>query len=348
MENLPDSKCCPSDHQKPWYQNKTFLVAFILVLLIGISYGWPLLVPFRQALFMYIYIVWWAILLGLFVGGAIEHFVPRQYVTQILAHPGKRSIVHAVLYGFLMSVCCHGVLALAIQLHKKGAATSSVVAFLLASPWANLPLSIILIGFFGLVKAFYIIMSAVIIAITTGLIFQILEAKEWVEINQKAAEFDEDFSIKDDFVKRFRNYSLTIQQVREDIKGVFKGAISLSDMVLWWILIGIGLASLAGAYIPTEIFQKYMGPSVGGMLVTLLAATIMEVCSEGTAPLAFEVFRQTGALGNALVFLMAGVATDYTEIGLLWHNVGRKTAIWLPLVAVPQIILFGIIANLIF
>jgi uncharacterized protein len=64
--------------------------------------------------------------------------------------------------------------------------------------------------------------------------------------------------------------------------------------------------------------------------------------------LAFEIFRQTGALGNSLVFLMAGVATDYTEIGLLWHNVGRRTAIWLPLVTVPQIIIFGVIANFIF
>jgi hypothetical protein len=45
---------------------------------------------------------------------------------------------------------------------------------------------------------------------------------------------------------------------------------------------------------------------------------------------------------------MAGVATDYTEIGLLWHNVGKKTALWLPVVTVPQIIILGIIANNIF
>jgi len=64
--------------------------------------------------------------------------------------------------------------------------------------------------------------------------------------------------------------------------------------------------------------------------------------------MAFEIFKQTGALGNSFVFLMAGVVTDYTEIGLLWHNVGRRVAIWLPIVAVPQVIVLGIIANLIF
>jgi hypothetical protein len=91
-----------------------------------------------------------------------------------------------------------------------------------------------------------------------------------------------------------------------------------------------------------------MGPTVAGLVVTLVVATIFEVCSEGSAPMAFELFKQTGALGNSFVFLMAGVVTDYTEIGLLWNNVGKKTALWLPVVAVPQVILLGIIANIIF
>ncbi len=91
-----------------------------------------------------------------------------------------------------------------------------------------------------------------------------------------------------------------------------------------------------------------MGPSFVGLLVTLALATVIEVCSEGSSPMAFEIFRQTGALGNSFVFLMAGVATDYTEIGLLWANVGKKTAIWLPIVTVPQVVLYGVIANAIF
>jgi uncharacterized membrane protein YraQ (UPF0718 family) len=91
-----------------------------------------------------------------------------------------------------------------------------------------------------------------------------------------------------------------------------------------------------------------MGPTILGLFVTLGLATVIEVCSEGSAPMAFEIFKQTGAMGNSFVFLMAGVATDYTEIGLLWHNVGRKTAIWLPVITVPQVIILGWIANMLF
>ena len=64
--------------------------------------------------------------------------------------------------------------------------------------------------------------------------------------------------------------------------------------------------------------------------------------------MAFEIFRQTRALGNSFAFLMAGVVTDYTEIGLLWASVGRRVALFMPLVSVPQVLLLGYLANVIF
>ena len=281
--------------------------------------------------------------MGFIIGGVIDYYVPREHISYILAKPKKRTIFYSVILGFFMSACCHGILALSIELHKKGASNAAVVAFLLASPWANLVLTIMLIGFFGL-KALYIIVSAIVIALTTGFIFQVLDKLNLIEKNLNTVKIDEDFSIMEDIRKRFKGHKFS----SADIKGIYNGAIALTNMVLWWVLIGIGLASMVGAYVPKHLFQSYMGPTTLGLFVTLGLATVIEVCSEGSAPMAFEIFRQTGAFGNAFVFLMAGVVTDYTEIGLLWHNVGRKTAIWLPVIAVPQVILLGIIANRIF
>ena len=52
--------------------------------------------------------------------------------------------------------------------------------------------------------------------------------------------------------------------------------------------------------------------------------------------------------GNSFVFLTGGVVTDYTEIVILWINAGKRTAIWLPIITIPQVILVGIIANTVF
>ena len=344
-----NTHCHHCEHEKtPFFKNKVFLITVVLGLIILSSYWVSLLVPFRDALLMYTGKIWWAIVLGLVIGGVIEHLVPHQYITVLLAQRKKRSILHAVLLGFLMSVCNHGILALSMQLYKKGASSSAVVAFLLASPWANLPLTILLVGFFGLIKGLYIILIAIVIAITTGLIFQWLETKHWVEQNPHVMEIDENFSISQDIRRRWSHYQFSWTQTQKDMHAIWNGMLSLSDMVLWWIILGMALASLAGAYIPENIFEDYMGPNFLGMLVTLGVATVIEVCSEGTAPLAFEVFQKTGALGNSFVFLMAGVVTDYTEIGLLWQNVGYRTALWLPMITVPQVLFWGYLANIIF
>jgi len=82
----------------------------------------------------------------------------------------------------------------------------------------------------------------------------------------------------------------------------------------------------------------------------LIFATIIEVCSEGSSPLAFEIYEKSieagaPAFGNSFIFLMAGVATDYTEIGLIWHNIGRKAALWIPIITVPQILALGYLYN---
>jgi len=347
--NVTEAECptCNVDIEKPFYKNKTLIVVSVLLVSVFLSYFIPLLEPFRISLWMYFKKIWWAILFGLILGGIIDHFVPREYISHILAKPKKRTIIYSVFLGFLMSACSHGILALSIELHKKGASGPAVIAFLLASPWANLTITIMLIGFFGL-KAFYMIFSAILIAIITGFVFQLLESKGLIEKNDNIMSLEEGFSIKEDLNKRLKAYKFSIETLKTDVKGIYDGAVSLGNMVLWWIFIGMGIASLAGAYVPGNLFEQYMGPTILGLAVTLIVATIIEVCSEGSAPMAFEIFRQTGALGNSFVFLMAGVATDYTEIGLLWNNVGKKTAIWLPIITVPQVVVLGIVANLLF
>jgi uncharacterized membrane protein YraQ (UPF0718 family)/YHS domain-containing protein len=347
---MPSEKdsCCSTHPRQHWYQNKIILVTLVFAFLIFLSNYFPILVAFREKLFTYVKMIWWTILLGIVIGGVIEYFVPREYISHILSRKKKRSVFYGVIMGFFMSVCSHGILALAIQLYKKGAATPSVVAFLLASPWANFPLTLMLIGFFGLMKALYLIVAALFIAVVTGLLFQVLEKKGAIETNPQTSVLAEDFSILDDVKFRRKNYHFSWKQAQKDIQGVFSGMVSLSNMVLWWILVGMGLASAAGAYIPEHIFHQYMGPTVAGMLLTLALATVLEICSDGTAPLAFELYRQTGAFGNSLVFMMAGVATDYTEIGLLWQNIGMRTALWLPVITVPQVLFWGWLGNILF
>ena len=119
-----------------------------------------------------------------------------------------------------------------------------------------------------------------------------------------------------------------------------------SRMVFRWVLFGIVLAVLIRATMPLDLYQNYFGPTVAGLMLTLLAATIIEVCSEGSTPIAADLLTRAAAPGNAFTFLMAGVATDYTEIMVL-KDVTKswKIALFLPLITLPQVLLIGWILN---
>ena len=330
---MDHSDHCHAEPSGPKIGRKLQIVSGIFLIVLAASFLQPL-TPLNQSLLDYLSIIWWAVLLGLLIGGCIDYFVPDGFLIRFLGQKRKRTLLYAVLAGFMMSACSHGILAIAIQLYKKGASVPAVITFLLASPWANLPITILLFGFFGW-KAVLFILGAMVIALTTGLAFTALDRAGLIEGSNPQAEAG------DVEWRNVQNFDFRLA-----INGVTAGALSLANMVLWWILIGVMLAALIGAYVPQHMFMDYLGPDWAGILLTLLFATILEVCSEGTSPIAFEIFNKTGVLGNPFVFLMAGVATDYTEIGLLWSNIGRRTAIWLPIITVPQIVLFGYALNI--
>jgi len=311
---------------------KLKITGLFFIIVLGISF-FPFFSEFNESLMSYLKIIWWAILLGLIIGGVIDYFIPQQFIYKLMGRKRKRSLLYAVIIGFFMAACSHGILAIAIQLYKKGANIPSVITFLLASPWANLPVTVLLFGFFQW-KAFLFILAALIIAIITGGIFMLLERFKLIEQSPEVKEEE-----KTDWTH------LTKFSSKGSLRGVIAGTVHLSNMVLWWILIGVMAAALIGAYVPGHIFTDYLGATITGLLLTLLFATIIEVCSEGSAPIAFEIFSKVGVLGNPFVFLMAGVATDYTEIGLIWSNIGKRTAIWLPIVTVPQIVVIGWLFN---
>lgn len=330
---------------KNLFSNRLTWTVLVILSLLGLSFLLPILVPFRNNFLQYLKIVSIPIILGLGLGGVVDYFVPKEYISKTLSGKSSRTIFRACGLGFLMSACSHGILALSIELYRKGASVAAVISFLLASPWANLPITILLFSFFGF-KAFLIIISALIISLNTGLIYLWLDKKGLIEKNPNTLEVNRDFSILKDAKARFKNYKFSTNQLfQKDIPGIWQGALSLGDMVLWWIILGMGLASLAGAYIPAHFFHKFMGPTFIGLLVTLALAAVIEICSEGSSPLAFEIYRQTGALGNSFSFLMAGVVTDYTEIGLIWVTIGRRSALWLPAIALPQVIFLAVIFN---
>ena len=345
FERRRQTDACAVAPQRRWWTDPWVWVPVSGLLLGTSGLWWSAAAEVSRIYVDYVQKVGVALLAGLVIGGVIDHFIPREYIIKLLSGPRKRVIARATLLGFLAASCSHGCLALSLELYRKGASTPAVIAFLLASPWASMSLTLILLSLFGL-RGLLIVALALVVSFATGLMFQRLDRRGLIERNRAGSIVEQDFSIRRDLSRRARQYPWTARQLIMDLRGVIAGMLPLGRMVLGWVQLGLMLSAAIGAFVPHQAFMRYLGPSPLGLLLTLVIATVMEVCSEGTAPVAFELYRHTGALGNAFVFLMGGVITDYTELGAVWTTIGRRTVLWLLAIALPLVLGIGLVLNL--
>ncbi|MBT4384369.1 ATPase [Candidatus Peregrinibacteria bacterium] len=285
----------------------------------------------------------WGMLLGIFFVGLLDR-IPRDLIAFVMGRGGSFSgIFRAALAGIMLDLCSHGILLVGMKLYQRGLSLGQTMAFLIASPWNSLSLTLILWALVGLKWTLAFLLLSFLMAVVSGLIFDQLVKRGVLPKNPNTIELAKDFSVKKELMKGLKLSHLNPKNIVSILWTGLKG----SRMILRWIFFGTILAAAIRTFVPPESFETLFGPTIGGLGLTLLVATILEVCSEGSTPVAADILTRAGAPGNAFAFLMTGVSTDYTEILAIKETTGRwKTAFFLPLVTLPQVILMAIIMNL--
>ncbi len=288
-------------------------------------------------------LMWWGVALGIIVTG-LMHKVPRHFFSAIMGRSDSFSgLLQAVFGGVLLDLCSHGILLVAAKLYERGVSLPQVIAFMIASPWNSFSLTFILIALIGFKWTMLYILASMVVAIITGMILQALVRSGALPDNPHAQELHEDFK----FWAEAKSFAKTIKPSWLGALDVLKVGIKDGQMIIKWLLFGTIIAASLRAFVPVEIFAEWLGPTVAGLFITLVIATIVEICSEGSAPIAGEIFTNAKAPGNSFTFLMAGVATDYTEIMVVREfTKSWKMAFALPLLTVPQVLLIGWLMNI--
>ena len=301
------------------------------------------LASMSQSTFELMNTIWWGIAMGMLMVAVLTK-VPREFVVSLLGTGnGLRGILRATFGGVLLDLCSHGILMVGAKLYERGVSTGQVMAFLVASPWNSFSLTLILIALIGLQWTLIFIAASMLIAVITGLIFDRLIKEKVLPASPHQIDLPKDFHFWHEAKASFNNTKFT----PTFFWTMVKDGIVESRMVMRWILFGVLLASVVRTFMDAESFEAYFGPTLAGLGLTLIAATIIEVCSEGSTPIAADILTRAHAPGNGFAFLMTGVATDYTEIMVLRDTTKSwKIALFLPLIAVPQVVLLAWLINL--
>lgn len=266
------------------------------------------------------------LLLGFLIAGVLHVYVPKRFYLRYLSRDNKLSVLWAALLGIPLPLCSCGVIPTAVGLKNEGASKGAVASFLIATPQTGIDSILATFSLMGL--GFAVVRP--VAALATGLCGGLL-------------------------VNRF---------VRDDDVAVPTGQCALSTgkgSRLWRVLryayfdmiqdiglrltIGLLIAALIGVVVPDEFFLSFGSQPLLQMLVILVVAVPMYICSTGSIPVAAALIMKGLSPGSALVMLMAGPAVNIASILVVRKSLGsRFTWIYLLTIVVFSI-LFGLLVN---
>lgn len=273
------------------------------------------------------------LLLGFFFAGALHAFVPKSLYHQYLGRNDFSSVLCAIFFGIPLPLCSCGVIPTAVGMRKEGASKGATTAFLIATPQTGIDSILATYSVFGWGFALLRPFVAMITGFFGGIVSNAVTDAE--EIDQVAAAHDHKHN-EDEPLSFWQRCRVAMEY-------------GFSDMLMdigQWLLIGIVLAGLITIFVPDDFFLSYRGSYLLNMFLVLLIACPMYVCATGSIPIAAALMLKGLSPGAALVFLMAGPATNMASMMVLGKTLGKKSLVAYIVSIVTGAIAFGLVVDL--
>lgn len=270
------------------------------------------------------------LLLGFLIAGLLNGLFSKEWLQKQLGKPGWGSSIKAALFGVPLPLCSCGVIPTGVSLHKKGASKGATTSFLISTPQTGIDSILITYGMMGWAYA----VVRPIIAFVTGIL-----GGFFVDNFDKSSEEMKDSESCDDCAVD------TTQQHWFD--RIFKYAfVDFLQDISRWLIIGLVLASVISMLVPDEFFEGgILSEPIVSMLVVLVASIPLYVCATGSVPIAAVLLMKGISPGAAIVFLMAGPATNIATFTVIWNAIGKRMTIIYLASIILGALLFGVIID---
>ncbi len=93
-----------------------------------------------------------------------------------------------------------------------------------------------------------------------------------------------------------------------------------------WLLVGVVVAGVIAVVVPDDLLASFAGSGVLSYLVMLVVALPLYVCATASTPIAASLLLKGISPGAALVFLLAGPATNGATITVMLKTLGKRAA----------------------
>lgn len=310
------------------------------------------LISYFSALFGLFKGLWLYFLLGLLISALIQEFISTKRLLKYFGGNDFGSLLRATTAGLLVSVCSCGAIPIAATLRQRGASTASALTFLLAAPWGGLLHVLLISGFIGIRNTTVLLVFSLLTALIAGLILAKFENSKIIEagIPKKHKKGEEHLCVECVDVEKMRMIHEKERFEKRIIYCVPKNMRQIFREVGKYIIIGLLIAAALKAFVPSEFVVKYLGNGNKFLpvLIAVPISAVLELASEGLAVLGGQLYQLGASLGVVFIITMVGVATDITELSMIWGKFGKRSAIAYLLTATAIAILFALMINIIF
>ena len=267
------------------------------------------------------------LLFGFLAAGLLHIFVSAAWMQRHLGGRGLLPVIKSVLLGVPLPLCSCGVIAVTASIRKQGAGRGAATGFLLATPQTGVDSILATWGMLGPVLGIIRPLVALITGIVGGALVSLFDDEKPVDRGAKGSEASA--------------AAVAPRTLRE---ALYYGLVTLPRDIAKPLIVGIILAGLVAALIPRGVLTPYIGGGLAAMVIMTVVGIPLYVCATASIPVALSFIHLGASPGAALVFLIAGPATNAATIATVWKVMGRKTtAIYLATVAVG-----GIAAGLLY
>ncbi|WP_369434685.1 SO_0444 family Cu/Zn efflux transporter [Psychromonas sp. MME1] len=301
------------------------------------------------------------LILGLILAGMLKVFVPMSWMQKQLGGHGFKSTIKAALLGAPLPLCSCGVIPAAVGLRRSGASKAATTSFLISTPETgvdSIAISYVLLGpFMAIVRP----LTAIISAITAGLLVgqenhsdstqtqiknssccsnnQAISSNKCTSSNvSKNGNKPTSSCCGTDKMPQKKTITTRISD------GLHFAATDLLKDTSGWLLIGLFFAALVQTYVPIDFLAKW-GDGILAMLAMVIISIPMYICATASTPIAAGLLLAGISPGAVLVFMLAGPATNIATLGVVSSELGKR-ALWGYLAGVIGVaLLSGIIVN---
>ncbi len=260
---------------------------------------------------------------GFLLAGLLHVLVPIATISRHLGRPGWAGVLKASLVGIPLPLCSCSVIPVATSIRRQGASRGAFAGFLVSTPETGVDSIMLTYALLGPVLAVVRPVAAFVSAVTVGIL--VGDDKPEPQANGSALPTLQPAAASGEPSCCCSSEEPEAAAPRNRLaQAAHYGLVEMMADLSPWLFTGFLLAGLAGAAIPDGFLERNVGSGIGAMLLMLVVGLPLYVCATSSTPVAAALIARGLSPGAALVFLLAGPATNLTTMLVVSRDLGRR------------------------